>query len=264
MIHNHNVDQTIHIEDNVTDIAQKLSTPPASSLHMDKALEAVKDMLGLPSSSALAAKMGISPQRILTWKKRNTLAPEFVEFCINQNLDLNQIFDAAAPCPVPSGEADRTDPSLSLKIPDHLREAMDAGADLCLLAGCIRPPLKHIKSLKITSDQIVSCLHMHLNFLEHAIHVLPQHIALIRIIGNNMAPWVTDGDMVIIDTSLTTIVNDAPYILQYDGVLVAKRLVRRQDGMILAKSDSLYCEEEVFAPESLPKIVGRIVRRLVR
>jgi len=79
-----------------------------------------------------------------------------------------------------------------------------------------------------------------------------------------MAPWATDGDMVIIDTSLTTIVNDAPYILQYDGVLVAKRLVRRQDGMILAKSDSLYCEEEVFAPESLPKIVGRIVRRLVR
>jgi len=239
-------------------------TGSTASLNMERALNITKDMLGLTSSSALAAKMGIAPQRLLTWKKRNTLAPEFIEFCIDRGLDLNKIFSAAPACPGRPIETTHTDPLFSLIAPEHLREAIEAGADFCLSAGCIRPPLKHIKSHNITSDQIVSCLHMHLNFLEHAIHVLPQHIALIRIIGNNMAPWATDGDMVIIDTSLTTIVNDAPYILQYDGVLVAKRLVRRQDGMILAKSDSLYCEEEVFAPESLPKIVGRIVRRLVR
>lgn len=261
MICNQFVDIRFRNEDVMTDTAPQNATTTA--VNMGNALETVKDMLGLKSSSALANKMGVAPQRILTWKKRNTLSTEFVEFCISQLLDLNQVFSSPINLSYPTISYPQDSPTL-LTDPILLQKSIESGADLCLQAGCVRPPIKSIKSINLDSDQIVGCLHMHLNFLEHAIHVLPQHIALIRIVGNNMAPWVTDGDMVIIDTSLTTIVNDAPYILQYDSVLVAKRLVRRQNGMIVATSDSSYCEDEVFSPETLPRIIGRIVRRLVR
>jgi phage repressor protein C with HTH and peptisase S24 domain len=101
--------------------------------------------------------------------------------------------------------------------------------------------------------------------VKHVLNLDAANLVLIRIVTNNMAPWATDGDLVIIDISQTAIVADSPYILQYGDVLVPKRLVCQNDGTIVAKSDSQYCDDEVYPSDiKPPRILGRIIRRVVR
>ena len=93
----------------------------------------------------------------------------------------------------------------------------------------------------------------------------PENMLLVRVVTNNMAPWVSDGDIVIVDTALTNIVHGVPYILAYGDTLIPKRLYTRAGGEILAKSDCNICDDEIFPPDShYPVIIGKIVRRLVR
>jgi len=222
--------------------------------NLTEILDRLKKALDLTTDTSLASDMGIPLRRLQSWKYRGSVpCKELIDFCIKKGLDLNYILsDRPIPLLAPNG----------ILLP--LIPIDDTEESCCPTTNCVRPPRGYIKNLNLTSNQIIDTIHFDKDWVKHVLNATPKDIAAIRIVGNNMTPWISDGDIVLIDLSLTTIVTDAPYILQYEDVLVAKRLVRQNDGMITAKSDSLYCEDEFFQADTLPRIVGRIIRRVVR
>jgi SOS-response transcriptional repressor LexA len=191
----------------------------------------LKSALDLPTDAALAELFKVPIRRLQTWRSRNTIPTcNIIALCQEKKLDLNYVW--------------------GLKSSEHK-----------LSTTHTTPPSK-INNM--VSDQIVNFIQMDNQWLRHSLNVAPERMALIQVKANNMIPWVVDGDLVIINKDNTTIINDAPYVIQVGDVLLVKRLVDKHDGTIIAKSDSQYCDDEVFTAEAPPVIVGRIIRRITR
>lgn len=84
--------------------------------------------------------------------------------------------------------------------------------------------------------------------------------------GDSMAPWITDGDSLVIDTGDTDVRDGEPYALRYGNELRVKRLYRRFDGVLVLRSDNLdktkYPDEIVTATDlEHVEVIGRVVWR---
>lgn len=208
-------------------------------------LSRLKTTINIETDTKLASELGMPLRRLQTWKQRGTVPYKpIIDYCILHTLSIDFIL-TGRPGPVHNDVAGSSIDGTAA--PHH-----------------ITPPAGRIGGMDITGDQIVDTLSINPEWLKYSAHIDSKNFYIVRIIGNNMSPWATDGDLVLIDVSQDVIVTDTPYVLEYDGLLVVKRLVRQADGTILARSDSTYCEDEIYQPEMLPKIIGRIVRRLVR
>jgi phage repressor protein C with HTH and peptisase S24 domain len=91
---------------------------------------------------------------------------------------------------------------------------------------------------------------------------------LIKVLGDNMAPWLQDGDLVMVDTGIRTTITGGCLVLRYaDGMMMVRRVFRNQDGTFLAKCDNECSPPDIIDPNNnmtYPIVVGRVVRRLVR
>jgi phage repressor protein C with HTH and peptisase S24 domain len=118
------------------------------------------------------------------------------------------------------------------------------------------------------SPQLVDVLSPGTNWLIHALGVQPEDLLLMKVIGDNMSPWVQDGDLVFVDTSFKSTINGGVLALRYaDGTMTVRRIFRNPDGTLLAKCDAESCEPELLDisnEDMYPLVVGRVVRRLVR
>ena len=217
-------------------------------------LSRIKLKLNITTDLELAQKMGVPARRLQTWKFRDsTPYDEIIDLCVKENIDLNQVL---AETPLDSGSDD------CIECNAHTEEIRGA-AKLCV-SNYILPPKNRLDKYDLSSDQIVDALLINPHWARYVLGMSSEKLALIRVIGNNMSPWVSDGDLVIVDMMNTILVTDAPYVLRYDGsMLVIKRLVRHNDNTIVAKSDSQYCEDEIFTPDTLPTVIGRVIRRIV-
>lgn len=212
----------------------------------------LKSVLALSTDKALAERMGVPLRRLQTWKHRNSIPiKEIITLCDEETLDINFVLLART-------HQVKYSPTTQL----DYRGVADVNEE----SNCIRPPKNHIEIHSVTCEQIVDTVHLNIEWAKYVLGLAPEKLAEIRVIGNNMAPWVTDGDIVLIDVTNTTIVSDAPYALLYDDtIIVIKRLLRQPDGSVIAKSDNQYCDDEYFPLDAnLPKILGRVLRRLVR
>lgn len=84
--------------------------------------------------------------------------------------------------------------------------------------------------------------------------------------GFSMAPYINDGDAILIDRGQTQVIDNEIYAIDYGGELRLKRLQKRYDGGVLIKSDSP--DQARYPIESLSgdeanhiKILGRFIWR---
>lgn len=118
----------------------------------------------------------------------------------------------------------------------------------------------------VYSEQIVDHLAFKADWLKVSLGLSPSHVAVISVIGDSMEPYLDDGDLILVDLSVTHIENNAIYVLQFGDSLLVKRVQVKLDGEVIVKSDNPRYEPETFhgdAAERL-RVVGRMVRRLVR
>jgi phage repressor protein C with HTH and peptisase S24 domain len=90
---------------------------------------------------------------------------------------------------------------------------------------------------------------------------VPERLLAIEVKGGSMEPSLYDGDLVVINTADTKLVNGYVYALNYEGDAVIKRLIR-EAGQWYASSDNpapRYGRRACRGNECL--IVGRVVRR---
>jgi len=232
-----------------------------ATLNTRDALSRIKEELGIQTDIELADVMGVGIRRIHNWKQRNTVPTEsIVAICGAEGLDLEYILTGKKNVPgryVSSG----ADTSLEQAKADQPR---------------VSPPYKRFvqrdamgnELCSFESPQIVDVLAPGTNWLIHALGVQPEDLLLMKVIGDSMAPWVQDGDLVFVDTSQKTTINGGVLALRYaDGTMIVRRVFRNSNGALHARCDVQGSEQEILDisnEDMYPLVVGRVVRRLVR
>jgi len=89
----------------------------------------------------------------------------------------------------------------------------------------------------------------------------PENLSILEAWGDSMTPTIGDGDVLMIDRSVTDVVSGRLYVLNLDGELLVKRLQRLRNGTILLISDNeRYRTEEVEPSETAAlHLVGEVV-----
>jgi hypothetical protein len=241
-------------------------------------LARIKAELDLSTDNDLAEFMGLGLRRIHNWKHRNTIpTEEIVALCGREGLDLQYILTGDR-----SGFGKMQHDIEQSMSAGFITEHPSVGEPRALFSPCpcgqprICPPYKLFTERSdngeiihtFASPQIVDVLSPGTNWLIHSLGIQPENFLLIKVIGDNMAPWLHDGDIVFCDTNLKTTVNGGCLVLRYgDGTMMVRRITRMPDGRLRASCDSNCCEPEYIDPNdnnSYPIVVGRVIRRLVR
>lgn len=86
-------------------------------------------------------------------------------------------------------------------------------------------------------------------------------LALVSGKGDSMHPTFGDGDILLVDTSITNIRLDAVYVLARGDELFIKRVQRNLDGTFMIKSDNpLYEAQKIDDPSKIGLLVlGRVL-----
>lgn len=118
----------------------------------------------------------------------------------------------------------------------------------------------------VHSEQIVDYLAFKADWVRVTLGVNPERLAVISVMGDSMEPYLSDGDLILIDLSCTRIESDAIYIIQAGGSLLVKRVQRRLDGSVVVRGDNEKYAPEIYRADQLDSlsVIGRLVRRLVR
>ena len=118
----------------------------------------------------------------------------------------------------------------------------------------------------VHSEQIVDVMSFKSDWLKVSLGLSPASAAVISVYGDSMEPYLTDGDLILIDTGVNRVSNNAVYVIQYGDSLLVKRIQLKGDDTVIVKSDNPHYEPETFRGDAAERlrVVGRMVRRLVR
>lgn len=72
--------------------------------------------------------------------------------------------------------------------------------------------------------------------------------------GDSMWPTINDGDLLLVDESITQVVDDGIYIIVSQGAVRVKRLQIKRDGSLLVKSDNSAYEPELVPANEIDDI----------
>ncbi|MDB5965110.1 MAG: putative phage repressor [Polaromonas sp.] len=91
----------------------------------------------------------------------------------------------------------------------------------------------------------------------------PNKLAAMTGSGDSMNPTIFDGDLLVINTAATEVVDGKVYGLWYDGGERVKRLFRLPGGGLRIKSDNPQYETIELSPEYVGhvRIIGRVIHR---
>lgn len=80
--------------------------------------------------------------------------------------------------------------------------------------------------------------------------------------GDSMEPTIRDGDILLVDTSINYVRDNAIYVVVFAGLTLVKRLQVLRDGSVMIKSDN----KEAFQDETVPaaevpeiRVAGRVM-----
>ncbi|TSK07926.1 MAG: helix-turn-helix transcriptional regulator [Geobacter sp.] len=111
-----------------------------------------------------------------------------------------------------------------------------------------------------TSEQVVDYLQFKPDWIKNVLGVSAQNLALISVKGDSMVPTLSDGDVLLVDTTDRHFQTNAIYVLQLEGSLLVKRIQRKIDGTVVIKSDNKAYEPETVRGDIADQlhVVGRV------
>lgn len=92
-------------------------------------------------------------------------------------------------------------------------------------------------------------------------NIYPEKIRRFRVNGENMEPFLFNGDTVLVNLDETTVSNSKVYALRYGKELRIQRLFKKLDGTLILRSDNTSFIDEEVLPEQVEKhitIIGRV------
>ncbi|UHC84856.1 hypothetical protein LS633_13965 [Pseudomonas sp. NIBR-H-19] len=110
-------------------------------------------------------------------------------------------------------------------------------------------------------DSVATSITLDRNWLQRTLGL--NDVSFLRVatgMGDSMAPSIKNGDILLVDTSITALSYDAVYMLYIGGQLSVKRVQAEIDGVRIVSDNSKF--KEVMVPSDMVhhlKIVGRVV-----
>lgn len=113
----------------------------------------------------------------------------------------------------------------------------------------------------VHSEQIVDYLSFRADWVRSTLGVSVRDLALISVIGDSMEPSLSEGDVVLLDMTTTSVLDGSIYALQLNGGLLVKRIQRMLDGSLVVKSDNARYDTETVSEDKADrlKVIGRVV-----
>jgi len=191
-------------------------------------LDQIKQSWALKTDEELATKLKTTKFNIDSWVKRNKI-PEKWQLIIGQmsNTQLPETVSPANVITIPIFEA---------------------------VAGCGAAGM--LEQLRLSSDNFVFDSRIFPS------DIITKNIAMIRIVGDSMAPYLEENDWAIIElrNGREIVPIEAVYLIAYDGVVQIKRV------QIIGKKAVIKSDNKEYDPFTLGindfDIVGKIVGRL--
>lgn len=111
-------------------------------------------------------------------------------------------------------------------------------------------------------EYIVGTMQLSETWLRSQLHIAnPAQLGILSAYGDSMAPTFNDGDVLLVDRAVDAIRLDAIYVIEVNGELFVKRVVRRMDGSVVIKSDNQLYDPHVLSNEEKDslRVLGRVV-----
>lgn len=194
----------------------------------------------------MAAQTGIPAANFYKWREGNTLPSVFALEAIATacGIDLATLIGADAPARPPGSQKAYGQPLEVIQQFDYVPR-MDVRAS----AG-----VGHVNHDVSASADAPMIAFPH-DFLRR-IGLVAGRVHAIVAIGDSMEPTIRDGDLLLVDRTMATIVDDGIYIMTLGDAVVVKRVQRRRDGTVWLISDN----RERYEPEVVPAAdVGALV-----
>jgi len=79
--------------------------------------------------------------------------------------------------------------------------------------------------------------------------------------GDSMEPTIRDGDVLLVDTSIDRVRDNALYIIVFEGLVFVKRIHIKLSGAVLLISDNDRYPAEEITPDAAVRlhVAGRVV-----
>ena len=113
----------------------------------------------------------------------------------------------------------------------------------------------------VQGEQIVDYVSFKTDWLKIGLGVSPQKAVLISVKGDSMEPTLSNGDLVLIDTSISRVEDNAIYVINYDDALLVKRIQRKYDRSVMIMSDNKSYGDEAVQGSLVDQlnVIGRVV-----
>lgn len=98
------------------------------------------------------------------------------------------------------------------------------------------------------------------DFVRRVLKADPDKLVLVTAVGDSMEPAVRAGDLLLVDTGVERIVDDAIYVLVKHGDLVVKRVQQHFDGTVTVRSDNPAYDDEALDADAAAgiSVAGRL------
>lgn len=223
--------------------------------------ERICKLTGWKKQTQLASFLGIKPPSVSDAKSRGFISLEWL-YKVAQHYNASTDWLASGKGPVKLGDAEAFDWGTTFADPNAQWKHADA---VDLHKEYVLVPRYNVRvsaggGSVVESEQVVDHLAFKSSWI-HEMHLTASNLLLVNSVGDSMFPTIKEGDLLLVDKGQQDVRDDAIYVLQNDGALVAKRLQRFYDGSIQIKSDNkLYDEQTVPADRvNILKIIGRVV-----
>jgi phage repressor protein C with HTH and peptisase S24 domain len=111
----------------------------------------------------------------------------------------------------------------------------------------------------VEGETVIERLSFPLDYLTRITKTHPRHLKIIGVQGDSMEPTVKHDDVVMLDTTKTSLDYDGLFVLRWGDALHVKRVGRASNGSVRIISDN----KDIYPPIEMPRtditVVGKVI-----
>ena len=174
------------------------------------------------NQSELAVRLGVAPANITNWKSRGLPPEQYKAVAVALGRTVDELLGGASA------------PSADKKID---------GETAALARSVAVPMLAVTASMGRGEDQpgediVTGTIAVSSDWVSQQLRIDPTRLRFISGHGDSMAPTFNSGDVLLVDTGVTSVMVDGIYVLATDSRLFIKRVRERLDGRYEISSDN--------------------------
>lgn len=111
----------------------------------------------------------------------------------------------------------------------------------------------------IESEEVIERLSFPPGYLERITRTHPRHLKIIGVKGDSMEPTLKDDDVVMLDTTKTSLDFDGLFVLRWGDALHVKRVGRASNGSVSIISDNKSIYPPIEMARSEVEVIGKVI-----